>query len=95
VEVENVVKTYPPSGQRAANEYVAELNKENRGPDGRGGYAVKDAITFSDNIAYFFKYQVGYMYFRYLMWNFSGRQDDIQGTYGKRQRAMDNRHFVY
>jgi tetratricopeptide (TPR) repeat protein len=78
----NVVKTFPPSGQRAANEYVAELNKENRGPDGRGGYAVKDAISFSDNIAYFFKYQVGYMYFRYLMWNFSGRQDDIQGTYG-------------
>lgn len=35
--------------------------------------------TFADNMAYFFKYQVGFMYWRYFMWNFVGRQNDIQG----------------
>ena len=35
--------------------------------------------TFVENIKFFFKYQVGWMYFRYFMWNFSGRQNDIQG----------------
>ena len=28
--------------------------------------------TFSENLTYFFKYQLGHMYFRYFMWNFSG-----------------------
>ncbi|MCO5247386.1 MAG: DUF2723 domain-containing protein [Chitinophagales bacterium] len=37
--------------------------------------------TFADNMAYFFNYQVGYMYWRYFMWNFAGRQDDYQGTF--------------
>ena len=36
---------------------------------------MKDAISFSDNRAFFFKYQVGYMYLRYFMWNFAGRQN--------------------
>jgi len=35
--------------------------------------------TFAENIRYFFKYQVNYMYWRYFMWNFSGRQNDLQG----------------
>ncbi len=35
--------------------------------------------TFFENLRFFFSYQVGHMYVRYLMWNFSGRQNDIQG----------------
>ncbi len=35
--------------------------------------------TFGENLTFFFRYQVGHMYFRYFMWNFSGRQNDIQG----------------
>jgi len=35
--------------------------------------------TFVENLRFFFRYQVGYMYLRYFMWNFSGRQNDIQG----------------
>ena len=38
--------------------------------------------SFGNNLAFFFKYQVGYMYIRYFMWNFSGRQNDIQGYGG-------------
>lgn len=37
--------------------------------------------SLASNIAYLFEYQLGYMYWRYFMWNFSGRQDDIQGRY--------------
>lgn len=35
--------------------------------------------TFSENLKFFFNYQINHMYFRYFMWNFSGRQNDIQG----------------
>lgn len=35
--------------------------------------------TGGDNLNFFLTYQVGFMYWRYFMWNFSGRQDDVQG----------------
>ena len=38
--------------------------------------------TFSENLRFMFSYQFGYMYFRYFMWNFSGKQNDTQGTGG-------------
>jgi hypothetical protein len=38
--------------------------------------------SFGTNLAFFFKYQVGHMYLRYFMWNFGGRQNDIQGHGG-------------
>lgn len=34
--------------------------------------------TFGENMKFFFRYQLGHMYFRYFMWNFAGRQNDIQ-----------------
>ncbi|MEG0517283.1 MAG: DUF2723 domain-containing protein [Bacteroidales bacterium] len=36
--------------------------------------------TFKDNMAYFFDYQVDFMYLRYFMWNFVGRQNDLQAN---------------
>ena len=42
-------------------------------------YIDVDKPSFGDNVAYMFEYQLGYMYWRYFMWNFVGRQDDIQG----------------
>ncbi len=38
--------------------------------------------TLGENIKFFIKYQVGFMYFRYFMWNFAGRQNNIQGYGG-------------
>lgn len=35
--------------------------------------------TFGENLQYFIDYQLNYMYWRYFMWNFVGRQNDIQG----------------
>jgi hypothetical protein len=36
--------------------------------------------TFVENLTFFFSYQINWMYWRYFMWNFSGRQNDIQGN---------------
>ena len=38
--------------------------------------------TFIENLRFFFSYQVNWMYWRYFMWNFSGRQNDVQGNGG-------------
>ena len=35
--------------------------------------------TFGQNLRFFFSYQLNFMYMRYFMWNFVGRQNDIQG----------------
>jgi hypothetical protein len=41
----------------------------------------KKSPSFADNIRFFWRYQVVHMYFRYFMWNFAGRQNDIQANY--------------
>ena len=46
-----------------------------------GDYLTIEKPSFSDNMKFMFEYQFGYMYFRYLMWNFVGRQNDLQGNY--------------
>jgi len=43
------------------------------------GGEIRQKPTFGQNLKFFFRYQFGHMYFRYFMWNFSGRQNDIQG----------------
>ena len=37
--------------------------------------------SFASNMGYLLEYQIGYMYWRYFMWNFVGRQNDVQGQY--------------
>lgn len=37
--------------------------------------------TMGENIRFAMAYQVGWMYLRYFMWNFAGKQNDIQGVY--------------
>ena len=36
--------------------------------------------TFGDNLKFFFDFQMNWMYWRYFMWNFAGRQNDIHGS---------------
>ena len=45
----------------------------------QGENKVLNKPTLSENLRFFFTHQVGWMYWRYFMWNFSGRQNDIQG----------------
>jgi hypothetical protein len=40
---------------------------------------IRTKPTFGENMKFFINYQIGFMYFRYFMWNFVGRQNDIQG----------------
>ena len=42
--------------------------------------------SFLDNLKFFFSYQCNFMYWRYFLWNFVGRQNDIQG-YGEREKG--------
>lgn len=49
------------------------------GKDKQGAY--ERAPTMSENIRFAFSYQLGWMYLRYFMWNFSGKQNDLQGVY--------------
>ncbi|MFA9389247.1 MAG: DUF2723 domain-containing protein [Prolixibacteraceae bacterium] len=51
--------------------------KTYRGPDGQTQTIVMP--TFAENIRFFINYQINFMYIRYFMWNFAGRQNDIQG----------------
>ena len=46
------------------------------------GYETRTVVepTFRENLNYFFNYQLSYMYWRYFLWNFVGRQSDIQPT---------------
>ncbi|UGU14336.1 DUF2723 domain-containing protein [Sinomicrobium kalidii] len=44
-----------------------------------GQYIEVQPPSLADNIKFMFRFQFGYMYWRYFMWNFVGRQDDIQG----------------
>jgi len=46
-----------------------------------GQYLKIERPTFIQNLKFMFEFQFGYMYWRYLMWNFTGKQDDIQGRY--------------
>ena len=47
------------------------------------GLKNKDATpTFGQNLTYFFKYQIGWSYLRYFMWNFAGRQNDYMNMDG-------------
>ncbi len=46
-----------------------------------GDYLIVDKPTFINNMKFMFQYQFGYMYWRYLLWNFVGRQNDNQGKY--------------
>ncbi len=42
--------------------------------------STNDVPTQKENLTYFITYQLNYMYVRYFLWNFVGRQNDIQGS---------------
>jgi hypothetical protein len=50
-----------------------------KGKQVKVGSEIVTVPTFGENLQYFFGYQLNYMYWRYFMWNFVGRQNDVQG----------------
>lgn len=80
VKGEKIEYTYNPEDEMI----FPRMGPTNDG-DGAGGLyqywtGFQGKPTFGDNLKYFFHYQLRYMYWRYFLWNFAGRQDDYQGT---------------
>lgn len=83
--------SYKVSGRKSEAEYDPKMSglfprmysnqphhiEEYKSWSGAKGGNVKP--TFGQNMEFLFKYQIGHMYLRYFMWNFAGRQNDIQG----------------
>ena len=68
------IKTGFQNGDLDASDYVRALETLDE-------YITVHPPTLWQNLEYMLSYQFGYMYFRYLMWNFTGRQNDLQGRY--------------
>lgn len=76
-EIESVVSEF----RNAHRKGDVDLDQYNKFLKTYGDYLIIEKPSFGDNMQYMFEYQFGYMYWRYLMWNFTGRQNDIQGKY--------------
>ncbi|MEN8187589.1 MAG: DUF2723 domain-containing protein [Bacteroidota bacterium] len=50
--------------------------------------------TFGENLKFMLDYQFGYMYGRYFMWNFVGKQDDIQGNLDNHGNWLSGIDFI-
>lgn len=59
-----------------------------------GQYLDIEKPSLMSNIVYMFEYQLGYMYWRYFMWNFTGRQDDMQGEYDNHGNWISGINFI-
>lgn len=57
-----------------------EYGRQVRYNDGERVHTVVEP-TFRENLNFFFSYQLNYMYWRYFLWNFVGRQSDIQALH--------------
>ena len=69
--------------ERDASKYISWLadmhyKTVNYNIPGQGTQQI-EIPTQLDNLRYFLSYQMNFMYWRYFMWNFAGRQNDIQG----------------
>ena len=61
-------------------DYLKDANGQpRRGADGKP--MLERELGLGDNLNFFFNYQIRWMYIRYFMWNFSGRQNGQQGYY--------------
>jgi hypothetical protein len=72
------------SNDQGHADFYAEWLELGQYQDERTGRTRYDAPSYADNINWFFTYQMGLMYWRYFMWNFAGKQNDIQGLGNKR-----------
>ncbi len=60
-------------------EWMGGLKGKNVTIDYLGERKTIKVPTMMENLYFFWSYQVNFMYWRYFMWNFAGRQNDIQG----------------
>lgn len=75
MDTTNMTKVEITEALDSCGEFVTKIN-------GKGERAKAESYrpTYLQSLRMFLTYQCGYMYFRYLLWNFSGRQNDIHST---------------
>ncbi len=59
-----------------------------------GDYISVKPPTIWDNVVYMFKFQFGYMYWRYFLWNFVGKTNDVQGKYNGNGEWLSGLKFI-
>ncbi len=84
---ENIMTVFPRMWNGTKSSYISTYNQyidkskmipvSMKKSDGSSETILKP--TFMQNLKYFIGYQCNHMYWRYFMWNFVGRQNDIQG----------------
>ncbi len=53
--------------------------KPTKTKDNSGKTVTINKVTMGENLTFFIRYQLGWMWWRYFMWNYAGRQTDVQG----------------
>ncbi len=73
------------SEPRFENEYIRWGHVTGRPVELQSGDKIEtvNVPLFSENLAFFWNYQLVHMYYRYFMWNFAGKQNDVQGMGNK------------
>lgn len=72
---ENMVSVSVTEALDSTGQFVTRLDASGRRP-----VKTSRRPTYAQSLRMFLTYQTGYMYFRYLLWNFSGRQNDVHST---------------
>ncbi|MRI02516.1 DUF2723 domain-containing protein [Kriegella sp. EG-1] len=75
------------NGEIDAEQYIGFLNRFS-------DYIEVQPPSVWDNIKYMVQFQWGYMYWRYFMWNFTGKQNDIQGRYNGNGEWLSGFNFI-
>ena len=83
----NQMKIGLTNGNISADQYITFL-KEAR------DYIEVEPPTILDNLRYMFGFQFNYMYLRYFMWNFVGKQNDEQGRYNNNGNWLSGIKFM-
>ena len=83
----NQVKTGYANGEIDAEQYISFLRRFNE-------YLEIQPPSVWQNIQYMFEFQFGYMYWRYFMWNFTGKTNDVQGRYDENGNWLSGIGFI-
>ncbi|MCJ7466839.1 MAG: DUF2723 domain-containing protein, partial [Maribacter sp.] len=81
------VKTGFANGEIDAEQYISFLKRF-------GEYLEVQPPSVWQNIKYMFEFQFGYMYWRYFMWNYVGKQNDVQGRYNDNGNWLSGINFI-
>ena len=73
-------RMYDAAHAQAYEDWMGGVDGTVRDYDRCGQIIAVKTPTFIENMRFFLSYQCNFMYWRYFMWNFAGRQNDIQGN---------------